>query len=384
MRRLVERLSEQRIAAGVPDWLVPIALISVIGLLIQSTRLHHANFSVFLFDYEHGFIRRGLLGSIANLAPDALDPYYIYVTIYGATAVALYVLFILLFYRSLKWDEREAVLPNVLFCLVILVSPIFLKNAYHDFGRVDQLGYLCLLIFAVATPRAQRWLVVLMPPVLILCHEGQVILTLPPILAMFLIAALRSESLLRLRTIAPVLASIALSLSLTFYFLLHGVPEVDHETLSRYFESKSPHNTGERSWLLYDSVAANFEIAMGRDRKWRQLANSPLYVLTLIIHLPVIGLIYRIYRHGRGLALRLACGLVVATAIAQSVIFFLSIDYARHISNIFVCHVVLLLFLIRSFGLGALLTEQAVRYQIFLIALALIFYPIPRYGIISP
>lgn len=382
MRRLIERLSEQRIAAGVPDWLIPIGLVSLLSLMLQTLEFRRANLSVFLFDYEYGFLRRGLLGSIANHAP--VDPYFVFVAFYGAISVALFFLFATLFYRSLDWRERGTNLPKALFCLVILVSPLFLKNAYHDFGRADQLGYLSLLVFALASARTQRWLVVVVPPVLILCHEGQVILTLPPMLAMFLIAALRDESLFRARTLGPLVASVALSLGLTVYFLLHGIPNVSHEILSEYFASKSTYNTGERSWLLYDSVGANMDIASGKGREGRQLAASPLYLLAIILHLPIIGLLHRIFRDERGLAARLASGLVLATALAQCVIFFLSIDYARHISNIFVCHIVLLFFLIRSFDLGAHLAARAARYQILLIALAMIFYPIPKFGIVAP
>ena len=231
---------------------------------------------------------------------------------------------------------------------------------------------------------AQRALVVLLPPLLILCHEGQIVLTVPPMIAIFLIGALRDDSLFRLRSLAPLVASISLSLALTFYFLINGIPTVEREVLSEYFASKSPYNTGERSWLLYDNLEANFSIAMGRGREFRQLVASPLYILAFILHLPVIALFHRLYKGRSNQRLRLACRLVALTVAAQCVIFFLSIDYARHIANIFLAFVVMLFFLVQRFELSDAVAVHTARYRHVLIGLAFILAPIPKFGIISP
>lgn len=384
MHKVLEKWTKESVIPGVPRWLIPIALLSVLAYLLRSIHYRHPNFSVFLFDYEHGFIRRGLLGAIANLSPIELEEYFVFLALYGAVSVALYFSVLALFYRTLVCEKDGATFSNVLLCSFILISPIFLKNSYWDFGRFDQLGYLCLVLFALAPSVAQRVLVVLLPPILIICHEGQIILTIAPMIAIFLSGALHENSLLQIRTLAPLSLSILGSLTMTVYFLLYGIPQVEYETLHQYFVAKSEYNKRDFSFLLYDDVKANMEIGMGKGREGRQLDASPVYILTFILHLPVIGILYRAYKDTSKLPQRLACGLIALTVLAQCIIFFLSIDYARHVANIFFSFVVMLFFLIDKFNLSEQVAAHAARNRSFLIALLAVSLAIPKYGILSP
>lgn len=384
MRHLVEKWTKKSVVPGVPQWLIPIVVLSLLAYLLRSIHYRQSNFSVFLFDYEYEFIRRGFLGAIVNLSPIELEEYYVFKAFYGMVSVALYFSVLALFSKSLNCERHESTSSNVLLCSFILVSPIFLKNSYWDFGRVDQLGFLCLVLFALAPPVAQRILVILLPPLLILCHEGQIILTVAPMIAIFLVSSLHENRVLQMRALIPLTISILVSLGLTVYFLLNAVPQVDPEVLHQYFESKSPYNTGERSWLLYDDFKTNVEIGMGQGREGRQLATSPLYLLVFILHLPVSAILYRAYQDTSKLSQRLACGVILLTVLAQCVIFFISIDYSRHIANIFFSFVVMLYFLINRFELGEMVAAHATRFRIILIALLFISLPIHRFGIISP
>ena len=72
------------------------------------------------------------------------------------------------------------------------------------------------------------------------------------------------------------------------------------------------------------------------------------------------------------------------TVLAQCVVFCLSIDYARHISNTFDSYVITMFFLAKRFDLGDALSEYGARYRNLSIALVLIFLPIPNFGIVTP
>ena len=369
---------------GCPRWLLLIILVSICAYILQSIKYRRSNFSVFLFDYEFGFNRRGLLGELVSLIPFDIEEFYLFFVFYGIVSVVLYFAVILLFYRGLFERHDKGAVSKVLFCAVILVSPMFIKNSMYDFGRVDQFGFLCLVLFALAPPVAQRVLIVLLPLLLILCHEAQIILAVAPMVAIFLVGAIRERSVFQARTLAPLAISLVLSLGLTVYFLMNGIPGVDHAVMSEYLAAKSVYNTGERSWLLYDNLQANLEIAMNHGWAQRQLAASPLYLLALVLHLPVIVFVYRAYRDTSDLWLKIACAVIVVTVMAQCVVFFLSLDFSRHIGNLFFSFVTMLLALIYRFELGDAVAEHVARHRNIFIAILFVFIPIPQLGLVTP
>lgn len=384
MFRRAEELIKRSLAPGVPLWLVPVAVTSGLFILLQSVKHRRENFSVFLFDYEYGFTRRGFLGSIVDLLPATVEPYAVFIGFYSTVGVLSYFLVLLLIYRSLVWKEQRGILANFLLGAVIVFSPVFLKNLYWDFGRVDQLGTLCLILFALAPWGLQAVLVVALPLLLLLCHEGQIILTIAPMVAIFVIGSLRDGRAFALPALVPLAIAVTASLALTFCLIAYGTPDVAPEVLSQYFESKSPYNTKERSWLLYDDVTTNLEIGMGTGREAVQLAASPVYLLVVLLNLPVITLLFRAFKGSSDRALRLACAAIVVTVTAQGVIFFLSIDYSRHVANIFCSFVVMLFFLIYRFQLGDLVIAHVTRYRGVFIALLLVSLSIRKFGIVTP
>ena len=385
MKNVWNKLTTVHRLFGIQQWLVLVILISVLSYILQSMKHRPSNYSVFLFDYEFGFIRRGLLGAIVNLIPFDPEEYFSYFAFYGAVFVALYFAALALFYIGLFTRNSDGVTYKLLFCSVILMSPLFLKNSMHDFGRVDQLGFLCLFLFAVSSTALQRVLIILMPPLLILCHEVQIILTVTPMMAIFLIGALHNKTIFKTRTLVPLIFSGILTLGLTFYILLNLIPAVEHAVLSEYLAAKSPYNTGERSWLLYDDFKANVEYALGRGRRRSgHLAASPLYLLALILHMPFIALLYRIYKRTSASNVQLSCGIIVLSVLAQCVIFFLGIDYSRWIADIFISFIAMLLFLIYRFELADMVVDYVSRYRNIFIALLFIFFPIPDFGVVTP
>lgn len=343
------------------------------------------NFSVFLFDYHFGFIRRGLLGAIANHISYHSNYLLTFRVLYWASVVGFFCATVALLWRALKFAEGDRDHAKTIFALIILLSPLYIKNCLYDFGRVDVLGMACLAGFALAPFRLKHVLIIVLPPFLLLCHEGQIFFSVAPMIALFIIDAIKHDAILKPVTAAALLVACAASLAITLYFLLHGIPKVNQEIMSAYFRSKSPLNTRERSWLLFDNFQANVDIALGKRRfAGRQLVNAPLYALAIIVHWPVIWVVWKIYSCAKNKGLRVACGLLIAVVVAQSATFFLGIDYAHHFANIFMSLAIMLLFIIWRYDLGEIPVQQVRKHRYLFVVLLLVFLPIPRFGIVSP
>ena len=378
------RLLERHPTLRVPRVLLGLGAASAFAWLAQSYEPNPDNFSVFLFDYEFGLIRRGLPGEATRRLAGGLEPYYVYQTLYWLVLAGAFLLAVRLVWVALGVATGRDTLERALFGVAILASPLFLKNAFHDFGRADQLGLLAVLGFALSPAAPKRILLVLVPPVLLLCHEALVFQAVVPMFGIFAIDALHREDLASWRTVAPMALGGAIALGLSLYFLEYGIPAVPHEVLSRYLEAKSPFNVGERSWLLYDDVQANVDQAMGRRGfGGRQLAASPLYVLALLLHWPIVGALVPLARPADA-RLRLACGAIVAVVAVQSVLFGISVDYARWLSNIFATTMVMLLFVVWRWRQDVLVVTRVRRRLFLFVALVLVLLPVPRFGVITP
>ena len=368
----------------VPRIVLALGAASLFACLARSYESNPDNFSVFLFDYELGFIRRGLLGEATRILAGGLEPYYVYATLYWLVLAGVFVLAVRLLWLALDVGSGRDTLEKALFGAVILATPLFLKNAFHDFGRADQLGLLAVFGFGLAPIAAKHVLLVLLPPILLLCHEALVFQAVLPMFGIFLADALRRDCVFSWRTIVPVVAGGAVALGVSVYFLAYGVPHVPHEVLSGYLEAKSPYNVGERSWLLYDDPQANVDQAMGRRGfGGRQLAAAPLYVLALLLHWPLLGVLVPLARQDDG-HLGVACAVVVLVVVVQCALFAISIDYARWIANIFATTVAMLLFVVWRWRQASLVVEHVRRRRMLFVAVLLVLLPIPRFGVITP
>jgi hypothetical protein len=378
------RLLERHPTLRVPRLLLGLGLASAFAWLAQSYESNPDNFSVFLFDYQFEFMRRGLLGEATRRLAGGIEPYRVYRAVYWIALAATFLLAVRLLWVALGIATGRETLERALFAAAILASPLFLKNAFHDFGRADQLGLLAVLGFALAPTASKRVLLVLVPPLLLLCHEALVFQAVVPMFGIFAIDALRREDVTSWRTVAPLALGGAIALGLSLYFLEYGIPTVPHEVLSRYQESKSPYNVGERSWLLYDDVQANVDQAMGRRGfGGRQLAASPIYVLALVLHWPIVGVLVPLARQADA-RLRLACGAIVLVVAVQCVLFAISIDYARWLSNIFATTTAMLLFVVWQWRQDVLVVTHVRRRLFLFVAVLLVLLPVPRFGVITP
>ncbi len=122
----------------------------------------------YLLSYSHGFVKRGLLGTLLST---------LHLTPSTGTVLLLYVLafeaFLLLFYLFVRREGRDnPLLPY--FFLLFLLSPATLFHMGDDLGRTDIYLYL-LLLLSFNLPGIAPLLTLLA----ILIHEGYVLMALP-------------------------------------------------------------------------------------------------------------------------------------------------------------------------------------------------------------
>jgi hypothetical protein len=72
------RLLERHPTLRVPRLLLGLGLASAFAWLAQSYESNPDNFSVFLFDYQFEFMRRGLLGEATRRLAGGIEPYHVY------------------------------------------------------------------------------------------------------------------------------------------------------------------------------------------------------------------------------------------------------------------------------------------------------------------
>ena len=379
-------LAEKNYIFGVPNYLVLLLPISLFALIAQSYSYQPENFSILMFDYQYGFIRRGLLGEIANQFSSFVNYDLQFKIFYWVTYIALYAAVITLFWKAMNFATNQDWHQKVLFCIVILLTPLFLKNLFFDFGRFDSFGMAALFVFAIASMRIKQIMLLTVPTFLILCHEAQIFFTVVSMFTIYLIDAIARKRLFSVDTIIVFVVGGAISFGISLYFLLYGIPEVGHDVLSAYFKSKSPKYVDERAWLLYDNLKANIEMAAGLRRGYggRQLLNAPVYIFVIFLHWPIIGILRDIYKNTSDQSIKMSIWLTVLMIATQALLFFISIDYARCLANIFITYIAVMMFILWKYDLSEFVVQRVAKHKYALIALALVFLPIPRFGIVSP
>lgn|GEM_PF-1741494 len=166
-RRLVLGL-DARLAAGYPRFLrlwrrplvrVLVILTALLAVALLQPRTHlEWKFSHILFDYEFGFVKRGLVGEVFALAggPVTLDRFFwvfaaCYVMLAGMVTAVL---------AGLPATASPIVL------LYLCATPMLLRNVFHDWGRFDVFGLIAVWLIVLMLARnwpGRVWIYALAP-----------------------------------------------------------------------------------------------------------------------------------------------------------------------------------------------------------------------------
>ena len=281
----------------------------------------------YLVDYEFGFIRRGLAGELLSLALPRLTHVHVKVLAVATIAMA-FGAYLAMFARRFGLRRRE--LP-LLVCTI--VSPCVFKNFAHDLPRLDVLGFLgAILALWLPVNRAYSLTLGAVCCLLGVLHEGQFLTYVPVIAA---IAALRLLAQPDRPTGLPWREVLALlAILVTFLLVLRfGGADVPQDVFLAHVRAKAVDSVIDRTFIWYTDIAGNMRVALTAQYLWPQLYRSPVYLLILVAHLPLLCLVRGELRDApRQLRAALWVGLLAVTA-GGLVMSMIGHDRARFFAN---------------------------------------------------
>lgn len=135
-----------------------------------------------LFSYQYGLIKRGLIGTILQPVFDNVNAYYGSLVIIAVSFLILilflYALFVVLHRISGVYLGRHS---GVILCGLVFVSSPFMIFRSHTVGYFDNLLALLALLSVLAICRQRFWIASLLAVLAILIHEAYLLVGLPAV-----------------------------------------------------------------------------------------------------------------------------------------------------------------------------------------------------------
>ena len=255
-RRLVLAL-DGRVAAGYPRFLrlwrrpvvrVLLILAALLLVAVLQPRTHlEWKLSHVLFDYEFGFVKRGLVGELFTLAggPVTLDRFF-------WAFAACYLVLIGVVTAVVAGLPRTAS-PVIL--LYLCATPMLMRNVFYDWGRFDVFGLIAMWLIVLMLARdwpGRPWLYAL-APLTAFAHEVNLLVVCP----FALMAILVFEPGGWRGRWRPALA-LCLTAGATGAVLhLYGRLDVPPETMTAYIATKTPDRFEEPMYVLTTTLSEN-------------------------------------------------------------------------------------------------------------------------------
>lgn len=292
-----------------------------------------------LVTYEHGLIRRGLIGEIYSWFADLVSPWAVRIEGFAAIVVAL-VLYAAIFARTYRAPPLETL---VLACF-LFGSPLLFKNFVGNLGKFDVLGAIVAML-AVLLPlrRGTWWLIGALSAALLFIHHVHATIYLPTIYGILAIRSIGAAGRIDGQAMARVALSLALLAGLFAYLLTSTAAMVPPDEFLEALHARAMQPVPARQVMMwYSTIGEEFRQSLtmfpGHVRR------APIYAAIVLIHLPVILFLAR--RIG---ALKVSAPLayygylaiaavVLAGFLVTNVITF---DYARHLGNLALCFILL-------------------------------------------
>jgi hypothetical protein len=139
----------------------------------------------YLFSYQGGFYTRALIGSIIQtIIPDYSGVLYVIYAIQSFFTFLLTILIVVFCYQYWKIYNNSSTL---LIIGVFITSPGTIQYYSRSTGYFDHIGYIILifvLFILLISPRFIHWLIiVIVPIILVLIHENQLLMIAPVLVA---------------------------------------------------------------------------------------------------------------------------------------------------------------------------------------------------------
>jgi hypothetical protein len=290
--------------------------------------------SQWVLSYDHGLVRRGLIGTIVKVWMPIVTVegvYYAALIAYCAFAVMLLVIF----YTLLKYKDNSGRLFRLI--LIFLATPATLSLLARGLGRFDLFLILILLLsLTLLSLNRHLWLIPVLMITAMFIHEAFLILCAPTIVAAMIFVYLWEK---RDKKILLTLIFSALSVLGTLLVLYKfGTPTLGYEEFSRLIQSRATFSITDLSIReCYFSIKDHFDLASPYLHDPGTIIN---YLGTLLILSPVILILLNLWSHAlrncgthRG-----ACRLFFLATLSGLMVLPIATDFGRWLSAVFFCN----------------------------------------------
>ena len=122
------------------------------------------NRDIFLINYElFGFVKKGLIGTIFNINQENL-------AFFSKTLATIIIIFSIFIYSLVVIDKN--LIKEKKYLILFGISPFLFSNIGYDFGRLDHLGIVFILLLTLLIIKKKDiFILEIVSPILILIHE---------------------------------------------------------------------------------------------------------------------------------------------------------------------------------------------------------------------
>jgi hypothetical protein len=335
-----------------------------------------------LVRYDHGLIRRGLVGEIYSLFASRVPPWAVDIEGFVTVAVAICLGWIV-FTRTF----RIVVTQKIAIACFVFGSPFLFKNYLGTLGKFDVLGAGVGMLAALLPLHAYTFIFVgALSAVLLIVHHINATLFVPTIYGVLLIRSLAASWPPPRILILVLTCSIAALAALFFALIVFADPSMSPEEFKVFLRERATVPVPDWVDSMWFSTLAD-EIKKTRLMFLTNIMRLPVYIILVAVHWPIVSFARRrlaasaLVNQTSARVFHLILAIILASYIVTMTIAF---DYARFVSDYAFCLV--LLTAVQIFSVTGPVTDAS-DFRLNdtrIILLAVIVAAIPWVGMITP
>jgi hypothetical protein len=335
-----------------------------------------------LVSYDHGLIRRALVGEIYSLFVSRVSPWQVDMEGFVSVAVAI-CLGWLVFTRTVRVGPAH----KLAIACFVFGSPFLFKNYLGTLGKFDVLGACVAMLAALLPLRAFTFVAVgVLSAILLMVHHINATLFVPVIYGIVFIRALAASWLPPRALVFLVISSLAALAVLFFVLVNFANPPISEQEFTVLLRSHATAPVPDWVASMWFSTFAE-ELRKTRLMFPINIVRLPVYVILVAVHWPIIHFARRrlaasaLANQTSARVFQLVLAVILASYIVTMIVAF---DYARFISD-YVFSLVLLTAVQISSVAGPITDASDFRLNdARVIVLAVVVAAIPWVGMITP
>lgn len=314
----------------------------------NSSRLNYFTSTQWLFDYEYGYVKRGLVGEITGLFRDFLtNADIVVISLYLSSAAAIFFCCLLVAHSGFFCSRnRRTAIACVIFSFWAVSSSGTIQQFFSSLGRFDVIAFsLVIFAFLLIISGLNRYVVLLLITVLsalaVMIHEGNFFWIVPITAGMWHFHFNTDNRIDRI-----LILSLAMLILLTAFTGYSGYGKLlDFESARQLLQQKAQFpvddfSLGVHFLSVYGNILYTMENFTTDAALLRLLLGFMLMLPGIFFGMFLLGLI----KGQEGVARR-SCYLI-SSCLAPSVLFLLGIDHGRWLSMIVISAIFAVLIMI--------------------------------------